>query len=140
MRKNRNKNQLSREVLNLNRRIDDLANNNYRLSSEKKALVDMKDELTDDNQRLTKECKNIRSMMKLNYLITLLQMNFLNICNDIENGRGWGFKSIIGTYLTAMAQELHKFGDGDLNPALYDPYNNDDDFLYLSDYNEESET
>ena len=74
-------------------------------------------------------------MMKLNSLIMLLMMDFLNVCNEVENG--WGFKRVISTYLSGIAQEMHQF-PGDLNPAAYDPFEDDDDVIDLDDY-EDSE-
>ena len=133
MRKNRNNYQLSRKELN--KRLEDMTCNNFRLLSEKKALIDMKEELEDSNEEQRKESKNIKKIMKLNTLIMLLMMDFLNCCNELENG--WGFKRIISTYLSGIAQEMHQF-PGDLNPASYDPFEDDDDIIDLNDNNEES--
>lgn len=137
MRKNRNKYQLSREALN--KRIEDLTCNNFRLLSDKQQLIKQKEELTQSNEYQTKESKNIKKIMKLNTLIMLLMMDFLNCCNELENG--WGFKRVISTYLAGIAQEMNQF-PGDLNPASYDPYtpfeDEDDDEIDLGDYDEES--
>ena len=137
MRKNRNKYQLSREALN--KRIEDLTSNYYRLLDDKLKLIEQKNELTQSNEYQTKESKNIKKIMKLNTLIMLLMMDFLNCCNELENG--WGFKRVISTYLAGIAQEMHQF-PGDLNPASYDPYtpfeDEDDDEIDLGDYDEES--
>ena len=136
MRKNRNKYQLSRAALN--KRIADLTCNNFRLLSEKEQLIKQKEELTQSNEYQTKESKNIKKIMKLNTLIMLLMMDFLNCCNELENG--WGFKRVISTYLAGIAQEMHQF-PGDLNPASYDPYNStmdNDEVIDLDDY-EDSE-
>ena len=137
MRKNRNKYQLSREALN--KRIEDLTCNYFRLLDDKLKLIKQKEELTQSNEYQTKESKNIKKIMKLNTLIMLLMMDFLNVCNEVENG--WGFKRVISTYLAGIAQEMHQF-PGDLNPASYDPYtpfeDEDDDEIDLGDYDEES--
>ena len=137
MRKNRrkNKNQESREVLE--QRLNDFINSNFRLLSDKRQLIKQKEELTQSNEEHRKENKNIKKMMKLNSLIMLLMMDFLNVCNEVENG--WGFKRVISTYLSGIAQEMHQF-PGDLNPAAYDPYTpyDDDDVIDLNDNDEES--
>ena len=112
--------------------------NNFRLLNEKKALIDMKEELEDSNEEQRKENKNIKKMMKLNSLIMLLMMDFLNVCNETQFGWGWGIKKVISNYLLGISQEMQEL-PGDLNPASYDPYDNDE-FLDLSDYDEESET
>lgn len=136
MRKNRrkNKNQESREVLQ--QRLNDFINSNFRLLSELQTLKNENLNLSADNESLKKESKNIKKIMKLNTLIMLLMMDFLNCCNELENG--WGFKRVISTYLSGIAQEMHQF-PGDLNPAAYDPYNpyDDDDVIDLDDSNEE---
>lgn len=136
MRKNRNNYQLSRKELN--KRLEDMTCNNFRLLSEKKALIDMKEELEDSNEEQRKENKNIKKMMKLNSLIMLLMMDFLNVCNETQFGWGWGIKKVISDYLLGISQEMQEL-PGDLNPASYDPYDNDE-FLDLSDYDEESKT
>ena len=137
MRKNRrkNKNQESREVLE--QRLNDFINNNFRLLSDKITLKNENLNLSVDNESLKKENKNVKKMMKLNSLIMLLMMDFLNVCNEVENG--WGFKRVISTYLSGIAQEMHQF-PGDLNPAAYDPYTpyDDDDVIDLNDNDEES--
>ena len=137
MRKNRrkNNNQESREVLE--QRLNDFINNNFRLLSEKQTLKNENLNLSADNESLKKENQNVKKMMKLNSLIMLLMMDFLNVCNEVENG--WGFKRVISTYLSGIAQEMHQF-PGDLNPAAYDPYNpieDEDDVIDLDDSNEE---
>ena len=134
MRKNRrkNKNQESREVLE--QRLNDFINSNFRLLSEKQTLKNENQSLSLENELLTKESKNIKKIMKLNTLIMLLMMDFLNCCNELENG--WGFKRVISTYLSGIAQEMHQF-PGDLNPAAYDPFEDDDDVIDLDDSNEE---
>lgn len=136
MKKNRrkNNNQESREVLE--QRLNDFINNNFRLLSEKQTLKNENLNLSLENELLTKESKNIKKMMKLNSLIMLLMMDFLNVCNEVENG--WGFKRVISTYLSGIAQEMHQF-PGDLNPAAYDPYTpyDDDDVIDLDDNHEE---
>ena len=135
MKKNRRKNnnqEESREALE--QRLADYINNNYRLLGDKQQLIKQKEELTQSNEEQRKESKNIKKMMKLNTLIMLLMMDFLNCCNELENG--WGFKRVISTYLSGIAQEMHQF-PGDLNPAAYDPYNpveDDDDVINLDDY------
>lgn len=136
MSKNRNKYQLSRETLN--KRLEDMTCNNFRLLSEKQQLIKQKEELEDSNEEQRKENKNIKKMMKLNSLIMLLMMDFLNVCNETQFGWGWGIKKVISDYLLGISQEMQEL-PGDLNPASYDPYDNDE-FLDLSDYNEESET
>lgn len=137
MRKNRNKYQLSREALN--KRLEDMTSNNFRLLSDKQQLIKQKEELTQSNEYQTKESKNIKKIMKLNTLIMLLMMDFLNCCNELENG--WGFKRVISTYLSGIVQEMHDF-PGNFNPASYDPYtpfeDEDDDEIDLGDYDEES--
>ena len=137
MKKSRNNYQVSRKELN--KRIEDLTCNNFRLLSDKQQLIKQKEELTQSNEYQTKESKNIKKIMKLNTLIMLLMMDFLNVCNEVENG--WGFKRVISTYLAGIAQEMHQF-PGDLNPASYDPYtpfeDEDDDEIDLGDYDEES--
>ena len=135
MRKNRkkNNNQESREVLE--QRLKDFINNNFRLLSEKQTLKNENLNLSADNESLKKENQNVKKMMKLNSLIMLLMMDFLNVCNEVENG--WGFKRVISTYLSGIAQEMHQF-PGDLNPASYDPFEDDDDVIDLDDY-EDSE-
>ena len=136
MRKNRkkNNNQESRELLE--QRLNYIINNNFRLLSEKQTLKNENLNLSADNESLKKENQNVKKMMKLNSLIMLLMMDFLNVCNEVENG--WGFKRVISTYLSGIAQEMHQF-PGDLNPAAYDPYNPyDDDVIDLDDNNEES--
>ena len=136
MRKNKrkNNNQESREVLE--QRLNDFINNNFRLLSEKQTLKNENLNLSADNESLKKENQNVKKMMKLNSLIMLLMMDFLNVCNEVENG--WGFKRVISTYLSGIAQEMHQF-PGDLNPAAYDPYTpyDDDDVIDLDDSNEE---
>ena len=134
MRKNRrkNNNQESREVLE--QRLNDFINNNFRLLSEKQTLKNENLNLSADNESLKKENQNVKKMMKLNSLIMLLMMDFLNVCNEVENG--WGFKRVISTYLSGIAQEMHQF-PGDLNPASYDPFEDDDDVINLDDSNEE---
>lgn len=135
MRKNRRKyknQEESREVLE--QRLADYINDNFRLLDDKQTLKSENLKLTVDNEYLTKENQNIKKMMKLNSLIMLLMMDFLNVCNEVENG--WGFKRVISTYLLGVAQEMHQF-PGDLNPASYDPYNpsvDDDDVINLDDY------
>lgn len=137
MKKNWNNYQLSRKELN--RRLEDAYNEIFTAQEDKQMLIQQRNEQTQSYEEQKKENKNLKRLMKLFYLISLLNMDCLNICNEVENG--WGFKSIIGTYLAGIAQELHKFGEGNLNPALYDPHEDDnDDFIDLSDYNEESET
>lgn len=138
MKKNRRKNnnqEESREALE--QRLADYINNNYRLLGDKQQLIKQKEELTQSNEEQRKESKNIKKMMKLNTLIMLLMMDFLNCCNELENG--WGFKRVISTYLSGIAQEMHQF-PGDLNPAAYDPYNpveDEDDVIDLDDNHEE---
>lgn len=138
MRKNRrkNNNQESREVLE--QRLNDFINNNFRLLSDKQQLIKQKEELTQSNEEQRKENKNIKKMMKLNSLIMLLMMDFLNVCNETQFGWGWGIKKVISDYLLGISQEMQEL-PGDLNPASYDPYDNDE-FLDLSDYDEESKT
>jgi len=135
MKKNRRKNnnqEESREALE--QRLADYINNNFRLLSDKRQLIKQKEELTQSNEEQRKENKNIKKIMKLNTLIMLLMMDFLNCCNELENG--WGFKRIISTYLSGIAQEMHQF-PGDLNPAAYDPFEDDDDVIDLDDNHEE---
>jgi len=115
-----------------------MTSNYFRLLSDKQQLIKQKEELTQSNEYQTKESKNIKKIMKLNTLIMLLMMDFLNCCNELENG--WGFKRVISTYLAGIAQEMHQF-PGDLNPASYDPYNStmdNDEVIDLDDY-EDSE-
>ena len=135
MRKNRN----NYQIKELNKRIEDLTSNNFRLLDDKLKLIEQKNELTLSNEEQKKENKNIKHMMKLNSLIMLLMMDFLNVCNEVENG--WGFKRVISTYLSGIVQEMHDF-PGNFNPASYDPYtpfeDEDDDEIDLGDYDEES--
>ena len=136
MRKNRrkNNNQESREVLE--QRLNDFINNNFRLLSDKRQLIKQKEELTQSNEEQRKENKNIKKMMKLNSLIMLLMMDFLNVCNETQFGWGWGIKKVIGDYLLGISQEMQEL-PGDLNPASYDPFEDDDDVIDLDDSNEE---
>ena len=122
MRKNRNNYQLSRKELN--KRLEDMTCNNFRLLSEQ--LIEV----------IFLLILNIKKMMKLNSLIMLLMMDFLNVCNETQFGWGWGIKKVISDYLLGISQEMQEL-PGDLNPASYDPHE-DDGFLDLSDYDEES--
>ena len=139
MRKNRkNKNQEeSREELE--QRLEDYINDNFRLQDDKQTLKSENLKLTVNNEYLTKENQNIKQMMKVNSLILILMFQLLNICNELENG--WGIKRLISDYMVGISNELHKM-PGSLNPADYDPYNpsvdEDDDEIDLGDYDEES--
>ena len=75
MKKSRNNYQISRKELN--KRIEDLTSNYFRLLDDKLKLIEQKNELTQSNEEQKKENKNIKHMMKLNSLIMLLMMDFL---------------------------------------------------------------